>query len=85
MRGIYLNAWAAGSSRRRGALIRLAERTEINAFVIDIKDASGFVSHTSSVPLALEIGATEDIRIRDLPGLLSRLEAEGVLSSRLPK
>jgi hypothetical protein len=78
VRGLYVNAWAAGSTVRMGRLLELARQTEVNTFVIDIKDASGYVSHNTSVPLALEIGATEEIRIRDLPGLLSRLEAEGV-------
>ncbi|MDZ7778357.1 MAG: putative glycoside hydrolase [Gemmatimonadota bacterium] len=78
MRGLYLNAWAAGSSNRVDALIDLAKRTEVNTFVIDIKDASGYVSHRTEVSLAHEIGATEEIRIRDLPGLLERLEEEGI-------
>ncbi len=78
IRGIYLNAWTAGSARRREALIALARRTEINAFVIDIKDASGYVSHDSQVPLAREVGATGEIRIRDLPGLLRRLRDAGI-------
>jgi hypothetical protein len=70
IRGIYLNAWSAGSLRRREALANLARRTELNTFVIDIKDASGFLSHDSQVPLAREVGATKDLRIRNLPGLL---------------
>lgn len=78
VRGIYLNAWTAGSSRRVEALIALAHRTEINTFVIDIKDASGYVSHASAVPLAREVGATGQIRIPDLPGLLRRLSTEGI-------
>lgn len=78
LRGIYLNAWASGSSTRLEALIDLARRTEINAFVIDIKDATGFVSHDSRVPAVLEIGADRERRIRDLTGLLRRLEAEGI-------
>ncbi len=78
VRGIYLNAWTAGSARRREALLGLAGRTEINTFVIDIKDASGYVSHDSQVPLAREVGATNELRIRDLPGLLRRLGEEGV-------
>jgi len=60
------------------ALVDLARKTEVNTFVIDIKDASGYVSHRTGVPLAQEIGATGEIRIRDLPGLLQRLHAEGV-------
>jgi hypothetical protein len=78
IRGIYLNAWAAGSRRRIEDLLGLARRTEINTFVIDIKDASGFVSHRTEVPMAREIGATEERRISDLPGLLRRLHDEGV-------
>lgn len=78
VRGLYLNAWASGSSRRVDALLELARKTEVNAFVIDIKDASGYVSHRTGVRLAQEIGATGEIRIRDLPGLLRRLHAQGI-------
>jgi hypothetical protein len=78
IRGIYLNAWAAGAAGRRKELLALARRTEINTFVIDIKDASGYVSHLSQVPLAIEVGATLDLRIRDLPGLLRLMKKEGV-------
>lgn len=78
VRGLYLNAWASGSSRRVDALLELARKTEVNAFVIDIKDASGYVSHRTGVRLAQEIGATGEIRIRDLPGLLRRLHDEGI-------
>jgi hypothetical protein len=78
IRGLYANAWAAGSRARMDALLDVARRTEINTFVIDIKDASGYVSHRTEVALAHEIGATEEIRISDLPGLLDRLEREGI-------
>ena len=78
IRGLYVNAWAAGSSGRMEELLRIARQTEVNTFVIDIKDASGYVSHRTKVPLAHEIGATGEIRIRDLPGLLDRLEREGI-------
>ena len=78
VRGLYVNAWAAGSRTRMDALIDVAQRTEINAFVIDIKDASGYVSHSTEVEFAHEVGATEEIRIRDLSGLLTRLEQEQI-------
>jgi len=78
IRGIYLNAWTAGSATRRGRLIELARRTELNTFVIDIKDASGYVSHDSQVPLTREVGATGERRIRDLDGLLNELAAAGI-------
>ena len=78
VRGLYLNAWAAGSTRRMDALLALARATEVNTFVIDIKDASGYVSHRTDVSLAREAGATNELRIRDLPRLLRRLAAEGI-------
>ncbi len=78
VRGLYANAWASGSARRMDELFGIARTTEINAIVVDIKDATGFVSHDTRVPLAREVGATGEIRIRDLPALLDRFEAEGV-------
>jgi hypothetical protein len=78
VRGIYLNAWAAGSTRRREALVKLAQQTELNSFVIDIKDATGFISHPTGLGLADEVGATGEVRIRDLPGLLARLKEAGI-------
>jgi len=78
LRGVYLNAWVAGSSARVQALLELARRTEVNTFVIDVKDASGFLSHETAIPLARRVGADRERRIRDLRGLLLRLEQEGI-------
>jgi len=78
VRGIYLNAWTAGSRGRRARLMEMVRRTELNTVVIDIKDASGYVSHDSGVPIAREIGATGEIRIRDLPVLLEGLQEAGI-------
>jgi len=78
VRGLYLNAWASGSTRRVDALLELAAETEINTFVLDIKDATGYLSHRSDVPLAQEIGANDERRIRDLRGLLEKLHAADI-------
>jgi hypothetical protein len=56
LRGLYVNRWAA-LGRKLPDLIRVANRTEINALVIDVKDDRGFVLYRSSVRLAREIGA----------------------------
>lgn len=78
VRGLYVNAWAAGSSRRMEEILTIVRETEVNSLVIDIKDATGYVSHASQVAAVRDVGATGEIRIRDLPALLDRLEAEGV-------
>jgi hypothetical protein len=56
IRGLYVNRWAALGNRMR-QLIDVAKTTEINSFVIDVKDDRGYVLYRSRVPLAREIGA----------------------------
>ena len=76
VRGIYLNAWAAGSTRKLARLIDVANRTEINTFVIDVKEG-GHVSYRSNVPLARQIGADQP-HIRDIRGVLRQLRENGI-------
>lgn len=44
VRGIYVNAATAGSPKRFQELVALADRTEINAMVIDIKNGNGAIA-----------------------------------------
>ncbi|HSJ24218.1 MAG TPA: putative glycoside hydrolase [Longimicrobiales bacterium] len=76
VRGIYLNAWATGSANRLGQLIELANRTEINAFVIDVKEG-GEISYRSQVPLARDIGA-DQAYVSDIRRVLQRLRDNGI-------
>jgi hypothetical protein len=79
IRGIYLNAYAAGSTNRLGSLLALAGRTEINAFVIDVKDERG-IRYRSEIPLAMELAQAGEVTIRDLPALATRLHENGIWS-----
>ena len=56
LRGLYITGWTAGSSRFN-ELLKIAKENDINAFVIDIKDATGYLSYKSDIPLAGEIGS----------------------------
>jgi hypothetical protein len=76
VRGLYLNAWAAGSSNRLAQLIDVANRTEINTFVIDVKEG-GQISYRSRVPLARQIGADQP-HIRDVRAVLRQLRENGI-------
>jgi hypothetical protein len=78
VRGIYIGSWSAGSATRLPSLIRLAEETEINAFVVDIKEALGEVSHRTRVPLAQQVGADRNPAIADLRALATRLREHGI-------
>ena len=76
VRGIYLNAFAAGSQRRLGQLLELAKGANINTFVIDVKEV-GEVSYASAVPLARKVAATRQY-IRDARRMLTRVRAAGI-------
>jgi hypothetical protein len=77
VRAIYLNAWAFGS-RRFYDLVRLADTTEINAFVIDVKDDTGYLTYPSRVPTAIAITANQEIRAADVRERLAVLHAHGI-------
>jgi len=78
-RGLYVNAWAFGD-RRFESLIRLADTTEINALIIDVKDDTGFLTYRSSVPTAIAIGANAALRAKDAAARLRRLKERGIRS-----
>ncbi len=53
-KALYLSGWTVGSEEKVLHYIQLANSTEINSYVIDIKDESGLVAYESSVPLVQE-------------------------------
>ncbi|MFW5947240.1 MAG: putative glycoside hydrolase [Gemmatimonadota bacterium] len=78
VRGIYVGSWSVGARRRLATLLALADATEINTFVIDVKDVTGEVSHATEVPLAVQLEAARDRRIGDLRAVLDTLRAHGI-------
>ncbi len=78
VRGLYVNRFAAQSAKKMRALIALADTTEINAFVIDIKDEFG-INYRSHDPL-VERNAGHAGAIADLPALLDTLHAHHILA-----
>ena len=55
-RGLHIGGWVVAQDRWE-SLLDLADRTEINTMVVDVKDESGMVFHMSDVPVARRIGA----------------------------
>src|SRR2546429_2673661 len=56
IKGLYVNAWAFGSSKL-WQLVRLADETEVKAFVIDVKDDTCSLLILSLGPKAQHIGS----------------------------
>jgi hypothetical protein len=77
VRGIYLNKWVFARQKFYD-LIALADTTEVNAFVIDVKDATGEITYPSAVPTAVEIGANRAPSVRDPRVRLAALREHGI-------
>ncbi|MCC6318019.1 MAG: putative glycoside hydrolase [Gemmatimonadaceae bacterium] len=81
VRALYVNAWAAGSRGRMQELIRLADASEINAFIIDVKESDTYLAYTGTkIALAREIGADRRPATTWLPSLIDTLRAHGIYS-----
>ena len=77
VRALYVNRFAAQSTKRMRQLIKMADETEINAFVIDMKDEFGLNFKTSNPEWARNAGTAGTVR--DLRGLLDTLRAHKIL------
>jgi hypothetical protein len=55
VKALYLTGWTVGHDKQVQHYIDLAKSTEINSYVIDIKDDDGLIGYESSIPLAKEI------------------------------
>jgi len=56
VKALFLSSWPLSIQSNVDHFIELAKTTEINAYVIDIKDDTGYVSYPSDVPIVKEKG-----------------------------
>ena len=77
VRALYVNRFAAQSSKRMKQLIKIADETEINALVLDMKDEFG-LNYTPSNPKFAENAGTSGT-VKGLPALLDTLRAHHIL------
>lgn len=75
-RALHANLAAPAFPDTWKRLLSLAEATEINAMVIDLKDESGRIWYQSQVPLATEVGAVEPRY--SLPDTIAALDSRGI-------
>jgi hypothetical protein len=77
IRGLYLNRFSVQSSTKLRKLIALADSTEINAFVIDIKDEFG-LNFVSSDPMLRKNAGTMTKAV-NLKAWVDTMRAHGIL------
>ena len=77
IRALYVNRFAAQSWKKMHHLIGIADSTEINAFVIDVKDEFGLNWHSSDPALQKNEGAMN--KVHDMKALVDTLRAHDIL------
>lgn len=78
VKGLYMTSYGASSESLLSKMIDIADRTEINAFVIDVKDDLGIVAYNADVPFAKQEGLIEN-RIKDIDALIARLQEHNIV------
>jgi hypothetical protein len=78
IRGLYVNRFAAQSVKRMHQLIAIADATEINAFVIDVKDEFGLNFASADPMVAKNAGKAGEIP--NVRALLDTLKAHKILA-----
>jgi hypothetical protein len=78
VRGIYMTSWVASSRELRNNLVKIADETEINTIVIDIKDYSGKIVYPIDNNPKLKAYGSEEVRIKDLKEFIAELHKKNI-------
>jgi hypothetical protein len=77
VRALYMSAWVASTPNIRQKIVDLIDSSEINAVVIDIKDATGRVSFLVDDSVINDTGSPKDL-IKDISGLIQTLHDKNI-------
>lgn len=78
VKSIYMTQCVAGNKSLRARLVKLAQNTEINAIVINIKDETGKISIKTTNPLFIDAYATAGCRAPDMQELVAELHRNNI-------
>ncbi len=77
VKAIYMTACVAGTPSFRQQLVNLADETEINSIVIDVKDFSGTISFDLDNPDMIGVGGN-GCRVRDMKEFVATLHEKDI-------
>ncbi len=77
IKAVYLTSWSAASPEKLNYIIGLADKTEINAVVIDIKDYSGYVAYDINLE-SVKKYETKEVRIKKINSLIKKLHDKNI-------
>ena len=78
VKGIYTSYSSTPGSKVFTSLLNLADTTEINAFVTDVKDDRGKITYEANVPLAKQLGLITH-SIKDVDAYLATLAQHHII------
>ena len=78
VKGVYLNIYTIGSVKKMEKLINLANTTEINAFVIDIKDDNGVLSFEMEAPKKFGVPVTKNYPIKNIEEFMKKMKDNNI-------
>jgi hypothetical protein len=78
IKGVYMTGYSAGSAEAVKRLVGLADRTEVNAFVINVKDDDGTIMYETTAPMAADLD-TDSTVIGDIDGLLATMAEHDII------
>ncbi len=77
VKAIYMTSWVAGTPSIRKNVIAIADTTEVNAIMIDIKDYTGQVAFEVNDPELKKLGV-DTKRIADIDALIKELHEKNI-------
>ncbi len=60
VKGLYLTGWTVGNMSNVQHYVDLANKTEINSYVVDIKDDDGYVGYKSNIPETIKYNTWQE-------------------------
>jgi len=76
LKGLYITGWTAGLDQFSD-YIEIAKETEINTFIIDVKDATGYLSYESTVPFSKDINSSIK-KISNIQKIVAQCKENGI-------
>ncbi|MCK9344964.1 MAG: putative glycoside hydrolase [Candidatus Pacebacteria bacterium] len=77
VKSIYMTACVASMPSFRDKLVKIADTTEVNSIIIDVKDFSGTIAFVATDPLTKDTVGT-GCRVKDLREFIATLHEKGI-------
>lgn len=77
-KALYLSFWAASSEKRLERILDLAENTEINTVIVDVKNEYGDLLYKSRVEQAEKIGAHKNRTVYNIEKFIALLKKKNL-------